>query len=159
MLKEIRFCENNEQQSCSIHELTTLKAYSRHVLSSGRTNQASPTQSQSSHPPNQPHFHNHRPEKQSQMPPRLFRHVRPSVAAVVLPKIPNRLSILRWSSTTSKHHDPLRILFCGADAFSIYSLRALHELQQKRPDKIASIDVVCRPDKRVGRGLKKVQEG
>jgi methionyl-tRNA formyltransferase len=51
------------------------------------------------------------------------------------------------------------VLFCGADAFSIYSLRALHKLQQAHPEKIASIDVVCRPDKRVGRGLKKIQEG
>ena len=51
------------------------------------------------------------------------------------------------------------MLFCGADAFSIYSLRALHKLQQANPEKIESIDVVCRPDKRVGRGLKKIQEG
>jgi methionyl-tRNA formyltransferase len=51
------------------------------------------------------------------------------------------------------------VLFCGADAFSIYSLRALHKLQQAHPERIASIDVVCRPDKRVGRGLKKIQEG
>jgi methionyl-tRNA formyltransferase len=54
-------------------------------------------------------------------------------------------------------HDPLHILFCGADDFSIYSLRALHKLSQERKEKIASIDVVCRPDKRVGRGLKHVQ--
>ncbi|KAK4549654.1 hypothetical protein LTR36_004955 [Oleoguttula mirabilis] len=59
---------------------------------------------------------------------------------------------------TAKHHDPLHVLFCGADDFSIYSLRALHELQKKCADKIESIDVVCRPDKRVGRGLKQVQE-
>jgi hypothetical protein len=66
---------------------------------------------------------------------------------------------LRLSSTSTKHHEPLRVLFCGADAFSIYSLRALHKLQQAHPEQIASIDVVCRPDKRVGRGLKKIQEG
>ncbi|KAK4896544.1 Methionyl-tRNA formyltransferase [Elasticomyces elasticus] len=57
----------------------------------------------------------------------------------------------------NKQHDPLNILFCGADKFSIYSLRALNKLQQHRPDKIASIDVLCRPDKRTGRGLKHVQ--
>ncbi|KAK5110743.1 hypothetical protein LTR62_005620 [Meristemomyces frigidus] len=62
----------------------------------------------------------------------------------------------RWSST--KQHDPLRILFCGADQFSIFSLRALQDFKQQQPEKVASIDVVCRPDKRVGRGLKRVQE-
>ena len=63
------------------------------------------------------------------------------------------------STWTGNQHDPLNILFCGADGFSIYSLRALRELQDRRPEKIASIDVVCRPDKYVGRGLKQVQEG
>ncbi|KAK5702215.1 Methionyl-tRNA formyltransferase [Elasticomyces elasticus] len=65
----------------------------------------------------------------------------------------------RKYSTVSetKDHDPLNILFCGADKFSIYSLRALHKFQQTRPDKIVSIDVLCRPDKRTGRGLKHVQ--
>lgn len=64
----------------------------------------------------------------------------------------------RWVSAAVRNHDPLRILFCGADEFSIYSLQALHELQQRRADKIASIDVVCRPDKRVGRGLKQISQ-
>ena len=66
----------------------------------------------------------------------------------------------RLTSTWSgKQHEPLNILFCGADEFSIYSLRALRALQEKRPEKIAGIDVVCRPDKYVGRGLKKIHEG
>jgi methionyl-tRNA formyltransferase len=59
----------------------------------------------------------------------------------------------------TKTYDPLRILFCGADEFSIASLKALHEEHIKRPDRISSIDVVCRPGKRVGRGLKKIREG
>lgn len=62
------------------------------------------------------------------------------------------------SAAGTKKYEPLRVLFCGADDFSIYSLRALHELHKQRPDKIESIDVVCRPDKRVGRGLKQVRE-
>ncbi|TKA75831.1 hypothetical protein B0A55_04372 [Friedmanniomyces simplex] len=67
-------------------------------------------------------------------------------------------SIRKYSSLpTIKQHDSLKILFCGADEFSIYSLRALHKLQQIRPGKIASIDVLCRPDKRVGRGYKRTQ--
>ncbi|KAK3069522.1 Methionyl-tRNA formyltransferase [Teratosphaeriaceae sp. CCFEE 6253] len=35
----------------------------------------------------------------------------------------------------AKTHNPLNILFCGADEFSIYSLRALHSLQRSCPDK------------------------
>lgn len=63
----------------------------------------------------------------------------------------------RYASTTA--HDPLRILFCGSEAFSIASLRALYRERVEHPDSIASIDVVCRPGKRVGRGLKAVREG
>lgn len=62
------------------------------------------------------------------------------------------------SAASSRQHGPLRILFCGADEFSIYSLRALNAFQKRQPAKIESISVVCRPDKRVGRGLKKIQE-
>ncbi|GLA59876.1 methionyl-tRNA formyltransferase [Aspergillus tubingensis] len=58
----------------------------------------------------------------------------------------------------TKAYDPLRILFCGSDDFSIASLKALHEEHVKRPDRIASIDVVCRPGKKVGRGLKQIRE-
>src|ERR1700760_3939103 len=35
---------------------------------------------------------------------------------------------LYTSNSTTNEHDPLHILFCGSDAFSIYSLRALREL-------------------------------
>lgn len=69
-----------------------------------------------------------------------------------------RLLAVRWFST-AKSYDPLRILFCGADEFSIASLKALHGEHLRRPDRIASIDVVCRPGKRVGRGLKNIREG
>ncbi|GKZ20648.1 methionyl-tRNA formyltransferase [Aspergillus brasiliensis] len=58
----------------------------------------------------------------------------------------------------TKAYEPLRILFCGSDDFSIASLKALHEEHVKRPDRIASIDVVCRPGKKVGRGLKQIRE-
>ncbi|OQD84022.1 hypothetical protein PENANT_c014G01940 [Penicillium antarcticum] len=59
---------------------------------------------------------------------------------------------------TTKTSDPLRILFCGSDDFSIASLNALRAYQLKQPERISSIDVVCRPGKRVGRGLKQVRE-
>lgn len=55
-------------------------------------------------------------------------------------------------------HEPLRILFCGADEFSIYSLQSLHRLQQNHNGRVDSIEVICRPDKRVGRGLKRIQQ-
>jgi len=63
----------------------------------------------------------------------------------------------RYSS--NKAYDPLRILFCGSDDFSIASLRAVHREHVRSPDTIASIDVVCRPGKRTGRGLKNIREG
>ncbi|KAF2142608.1 uncharacterized protein K452DRAFT_196637, partial [Aplosporella prunicola CBS 121167] len=53
---------------------------------------------------------------------------------------------------------PLRILFCGSDDFSIASLLALHREHQRDPAFIASIDVVHRPSKRTGRGLKTIRE-
>lgn len=60
---------------------------------------------------------------------------------------------------SQKLSDPLRILFCGSDDFSIASLRALYDEHTKNRDFIASIDVVCRPPKRVGRGLKQFRSG
>lgn len=63
------------------------------------------------------------------------------------------------------HHkrrsDPLRILFCGSDAFSCASLQALYDLQQsdKNSKLIKSIDVLVRPGKPAGRGLKRVAAG
>jgi hypothetical protein len=53
---------------------------------------------------------------------------------------------------------PLRVLFCGSDEFSCASLRALHEEKQSNIS-IASIDVLCRPGKLSGRGMKTVKEG
>lgn len=60
----------------------------------------------------------------------------------------------------SSIRNPLRVLFCGSDEFSISSLRALHNLQKSTNDAsaFASIDVICRPGKRTGRGLKKICE-
>lgn len=62
-------------------------------------------------------------------------------------------------SVSTKSSDPLRILFCGSDNFSIGSLRSLNDERQKDADSIASIDVVCKSPKRVGRDLKNVREG
>ena len=63
------------------------------------------------------------------------------------------LSSTRQLDTNS----PLRILFCGADDISITSLRALHREAQDHPQNVKSIDVVCRPGKPSGRGLKQIK--
>ncbi|EEH43410.1 methionyl-tRNA formyltransferase [Paracoccidioides brasiliensis Pb18] len=80
--------------------------------------------------------------------PGLFLH-RPLLAC------PTYFSV-RFTST--KTCDPLRILFCGSDSFSIASLNTLYKEHVNNPETIASIDVVCRPGKRVGRGLKNFRE-
>jgi methionyl-tRNA formyltransferase len=54
---------------------------------------------------------------------------------------------------------PLRILFCGSDEFSCESLRAVAEEKKRNPGLIASIDVLCRPGKLSGRGMKTIREG
>lgn len=65
----------------------------------------------------------------------------------------------RRYSVTARLQEPLRILFCGSDEFSIASLRALDEERRRAPDLIHSIDVVHRPAKPSGRGLKTLREG
>lgn len=59
-----------------------------------------------------------------------------------------------WNALSAKPCKPLRILFCGSDEFSIAALKAIHELRKWHPDYIKSIDVLCRPGKRTGRGMK-----
>ncbi|KAH6655610.1 formyl transferase [Truncatella angustata] len=60
-------------------------------------------------------------------------------------------------ASTPKTSEPLRILFCGSDEFSVANLRAIYDEHVKNPSLIESIDVVIRPGKRVGRGYKKIQ--
>lgn len=60
---------------------------------------------------------------------------------------------------STKVCDPLRILFCGSEEYSIASLRALRDEQARQPESILSIDVVCRPPKRVSRGLRTIRDG
>lgn len=67
------------------------------------------------------------------------------------------IGLRRYGTSTAspaRLHDPLNILFCGSDEFSGYSLRGLHALKQRKSNKIASIEVLCRTDKPGGRGLK-----
>lgn len=77
-------------------------------------------------------------------------------------KIPLNLALglhRHQGSLSTSNFDPLRILFCGSEEFSIYSLSALYNEQRRDSGSIASIDVVCRPGKPVGRGLQKLREG
>ncbi|KAI4151425.1 MAG: hypothetical protein LQ340_003490, partial [Diploschistes diacapsis] len=57
-----------------------------------------------------------------------------------------------------KAFDPLRILFCGSDDFSIASLEALHKESENKGNFIESIDVVCRPGKWTGPSRKTFKE-
>ncbi len=75
-----------------------------------------------------------------------------------VPKIAH-WGLKRRSFATKGNFEPLRILFCGSDDFSIASLRKLYQEHQSDKDLIASIDVVCRPGKPVGRGRKIIREG
>ncbi|KAH7125118.1 formyl transferase [Dendryphion nanum] len=53
---------------------------------------------------------------------------------------------------------PLRILFAGADEFSIHSLRALVAAQKEDSNLIESIDVLHKAEKLAGRGLKHLKK-
>lgn len=75
-------------------------------------------------------------------------------ASVILP------ALIRHNSTTPpKKSDPLRILFCGSDTFSCAALSALHSLHKANPQLIETIDVLVRPGKPAGRGLKRIAVG
>ncbi|KAL8841060.1 MAG: hypothetical protein Q9170_001085 [Blastenia crenularia] len=77
-----------------------------------------------------------------------------------LTRRPRHTSVRSYGcSTSNKVNDPLRILFCGSDEFSIVSLQALNEARREIPDLVTSIDVVCRPEKPVQRNLKALREG
>lgn len=61
--------------------------------------------------------------------------------------------------SSRKASDPLRILFCGSDAFSCESLRALHRENVKNRALVEALDVMVLPGRRTGRGLRTVREG
>ncbi|KAF2622276.1 Formyltransferase [Macroventuria anomochaeta] len=70
----------------------------------------------------------------------------------------NFRSLSRSAAGPTRHADPLRILFCGSDEFSIASLRALHDASRHVPGLIEEIHVAHRPAKPTGRGLKVLRE-
>ncbi|KAG9199837.1 Methionyl-tRNA formyltransferase [Epicoccum nigrum] len=62
------------------------------------------------------------------------------------------------ASSGGRAEDPLRILFCGSDRFSIASLDALVHTKHRCPGLIEDIHVAHRPAKPTGRGLKTLKE-
>ncbi|POR37599.1 Methionyl-tRNA formyltransferase, mitochondrial [Tolypocladium paradoxum] len=62
------------------------------------------------------------------------------------------------SAPAKKASDPLRILFCGSDAFSCESLRALHGEHVRDGRLVEALDVMVLPPKRTGRGFKQIRE-
>jgi methionyl-tRNA formyltransferase len=78
----------------------------------------------------------------------------------------SRLSGARSASSlqSNKHwstvkFEPLRILFCGSDNFSVAALEALHREFEHDPNFINSIDVVTRTGKWTGPNRKIFTEG
>ena len=67
------------------------------------------------------------------------------------------LAKTRFSSSYRDIDQPLRVLFCGSDEFSITSLEALHQYAKSADSNVASIDVATKTDKRTGRGLKVIK--
>lgn len=63
------------------------------------------------------------------------------------------------TTTSGKHSDPLRILFCGTDGISAASLRALGGESRVNGGLVEAVEVVCMPPRRSGRGLKTVVPG
>jgi len=61
------------------------------------------------------------------------------------------------STVKEQDDERLRILFCGADAFSVESLKALHAESKAPNSNIVSIDVVTKIDKKAGRGMKQLK--
>ncbi|KND89753.1 Methionyl-tRNA formyltransferase, mitochondrial [Tolypocladium ophioglossoides CBS 100239] len=62
------------------------------------------------------------------------------------------------SAPANKASDPLRILFCGSDAFSCESLRALHGEHVRDGRLVEALDVMVLPPRRTGRGFKQIRE-
>lgn len=88
----------------------------------------------------------------------LLRHtLRPTSCGWGSIQTPFSIEVRRYSS--KKVSKPLRILFCGSDSFSSTTLRALYEEKKSDPEGILSLDVLCRPGKRVGRSLKVFRDG
>lgn len=67
-------------------------------------------------------------------------------------------NVRHYRDSKGRDFDPLRILYCGSDEFSVESLKKLTDIHRKDPSFIESIDVVCKPAARRSRGLKQVYE-
>ncbi|PTB78271.1 Formyltransferase [Trichoderma longibrachiatum ATCC 18648] len=86
--------------------------------------------------------------------------LRLSYAATFTPRLKSAFLQRRCfsSESTRRASDPLRILFCGSDAFSCESLRALHREHEINKGLVESLDVMVLPPRRTGRGFKEIKE-
>lgn len=88
--------------------------------------------------------------------------LRPAAFARVPATTTCRPGVRLYSGATTgagRVSDPLRILFCGSDDFSCAALTALTVEKKRNPALIESLEVVVRPSKLSGRGMKNVREG
>ncbi|KAJ0296441.1 hypothetical protein COL5a_009045 [Colletotrichum fioriniae] len=87
--------------------------------------------------------------------------LRPAAFARVPATTTCRPGVRLYSGATTgagRVSDPLRILFCGSDDFSCAALTALTVEKKRNPALIESLEVVVRPSKLSGRGMKNVRE-
>ncbi|KKA27953.1 hypothetical protein TD95_001194 [Thielaviopsis punctulata] len=73
-------------------------------------------------------------------------------------RLTRSLSLQSRFCSNAKASKPLDILFYGSDQFSCASLRALADEQAANPALVRSINVVVRPGKPFGRGMKRTRE-
>ena len=72
--------------------------------------------------------------------------------------LPSVHTIRHYRDSKGRDIEPLRILYCGSDDFSVESLRKLAEAHREDTSFIESIDVVCKTAKPHGRGLSQLYE-
>jgi hypothetical protein len=97
----------------------------------------------------------------------IFKTFRPFLSPSTIPTFyapshTHHTRIHAFSASTpcqKRTSDPLRILFCGSDAFSCESLKALHREHVANKALIESLEVMVLPGKRTGRGLKQIRQG
>ncbi|KAG6013733.1 hypothetical protein E4U43_007141 [Claviceps pusilla] len=74
------------------------------------------------------------------------------------PGLRRRTSTSTSTISHARPSDPLRILFCGSDAFSCAALRALHAEHVRRRHLVEALEVMVLPGRRMGRGLKVLRQ-
>lgn len=87
----------------------------------------------------------------------MYRLVRP--VSALGRSIPRHRLFTTTAPSRTKTSAPLRILFCGSEEFSCESLAALHSEHVANSRLVEALDVMVRPAKKTGRGLKQLRHG